>query len=205
MTPDLKHPLLNTWENILAHLDRVCESDNEQTQIQLLIELLINLRLIGTDSAIPDMRIQKSDIDDIYRQVEKKTRSMLSSVKAPSAKFIYYAREVIKKFPVRQDAEEMIERIRSDAEAFEESRTEDDPLRGFAGDLRKEVHRRLSPRIITHYLNPYIELAVHRNPEPMVNAGYVALPYTFSPDDEDEQFIDLAIDLLKRLQFLWDY
>jgi len=67
------------------------------------------------------------------------------------------------------------------------------------------VHRRLSPRIITHYLNPYIELAVHRNPEPMVNAGYVALPYTFSPDDEDEQFIDLAIDLLKRLQFLWDY
>jgi 3-phosphoglycerate kinase/phosphohistidine swiveling domain-containing protein len=205
MTPDLKHPLLNTWENILAHLDRVCESDNEKTQIQLLIELLINLRLIGTDSAIPDMRIQKSDIDDIYRQVEKKTRSMLSSVKAPSAKFIYYAREVIKKFPVRQDAEEMIERIRSDAEAFEESRTEDDPLRGFAGDLRKEVHRRLSPRIITHYLNPYIELAVHRNPEPMVNAGYVALPYTFSPDDEDEQFIDLAIDLLKRLQFLWDY
>jgi len=54
---------------------------------------------------------------------------MLSSVKAPSAKFIYYARRGDKKFPVRQDAEEMIERIRSDAEAFEESRTEEDPLR----------------------------------------------------------------------------
>ncbi len=205
MTPDPKSSLLNTWENILAHLDRVRESDSEQAQIQLLIELLINLRLIGTDSAIPDMRIQKSNMEDIYGQVEKSTRSMLSGVRNPSSKFIYYAREVIKKFPVRQDAEEMIERIRSDAEAFEEGRPEDDPLRGFAGDLRKEVHRRLSPRIITHYLNPYIELAVHRNPEPMVNAGYVALPYTFSPDDEDEQFIDLATDLLGRLKFLWDY
>ncbi len=205
VTPDPKHSLLNTWENILAHLDRVRESDNEEVQIQLLIELLINLRLIGTDSSIPDMRIQKSNIEDIYSEVENKTHNMLSSVRNPSSKFIYYAREVIKKFPVRQDAEEMIERIRSDAEAFEENRTEDDPLRGFASDLRKEVHRRLSPRIITHFLNPYIELAAHKNPEPIINAGYVALAYTFSPDDEDEQFIDLATDLQKRLQFLWDY
>ena len=80
MTPDPKHSLLNTWENILAHLDRVRESDNEEVQIQLLIELLINLRLIGTDSSIPDMRIQKSNIEDIYSEVENKTRSMLSSV-----------------------------------------------------------------------------------------------------------------------------
>lgn len=99
----------------------------------------------------------------------------------------------------------MIERIRSDAENLRKNRTEDDPLRGFASDLRKEVHRRLSPRIITHFLNPYIELAAHKNPEPIINAGYVALPYTFSPDDENEQFVDLATDLQKRLQFLWDY
>jgi 3-phosphoglycerate kinase/phosphohistidine swiveling domain-containing protein len=201
----MKYSLLNTWENILAHLDRVRESDCEQTQIQLLIELLINLRLIGTDSAFPDMRIQKGNIEDICGDVEQRTRTMLASIRNPSAKFIYYAREVIKKFPVRQNAEEMIERIRSDAEAFEENRPEDDPVRGFAGDLRKEVHRRLSPRIITNYLDPYIELAVHRNPEPMVHAGYVALPYTFSPENEDQQFIDLATDLLMRLKFLWDY
>lgn len=197
--------LLNTWDSILAHLDKVRLSSSEQERIQLLIELLINLRLIGTDTAIPDMRVQKSDIEDTQREVESATRAMLSAVRYPSALFIYYAREVIKKFPVRQDAEEMIERIRTDAEAFEEDRTEDDPLKGFAGDLRKEVHRRLSPRIITKYLEPYVELAVRGNPDPIVASGYVALPYAFSAAAEDRHFIDLASDLLSRLRFLWDY
>ena len=196
---------LNTWDSILAQLERVRRTSGEGERVQLLIELLINLRLIGTDSSIPDMRIQKGNAEDTRAEVELAMRNMLSSVRDPSAKFIYYAREVIKKFPIRQDAEEMIERIRADAEAFEEERTEDDPLKGFAGDMRKEVHRRLSPRIISKYLEPYVELAVRGNPDPIAAAGYVALPYAFSAADEDRHFIDLATDLLARLKFLWDY
>lgn len=196
---------LNTWDSILAQLALVRDTQDEESKIPLLMELLINLRLLGQDERIPDLRTKKADMEIIYADVEKTTREALDSCKSPSSKLIYYAREVLKKLPVRQGAEEMIEMIRATAEAFEEERSEDDPLRGFAGDLRKEVHRRLSPRIIKSYLEPYLELVRNGNTEPIVKAGYVALPMMFSPDEESEHFIDLAIELKERLSYLWDY
>lgn len=196
---------LNTWESIISHLRLVRSVSGETERIKLLIELLINLRLLGQDECVPDMRQKKGDIETLYADIEREAREMLAAVSQPSANFIYYAREVLKKLPLRQDAEEMIEQIRATAEAFEEERSEDDPLLGFAGDLRKEVHRRLSPRIIHGYLLPYLQLAKHGNPEPMVKAGYVALPRLFSAENEGNHFIELAEDLLERLNYLWDY
>ncbi|TXT50285.1 MAG: pyruvate orthophosphate dikinase [Spirochaetes bacterium] len=195
----------NTWEAIQAQLEKIRLCETEEGKIESLIELLVHLRLLGQDPCILDQRNAKGDIETLYAQIEAGTRAMLDAVRNPQDRFIYYAREVIKKLPVRQGAEEMIERIRADAEAFEESRTEEDPLRCFAGDLRKEVHRRLSPRIIMAFLEPYIALAVRGDPEPMVKAGYVALPARFDPAEEASYFIDLAQDLLKRLSYLWDY
>lgn len=170
-----------------------------------MIELLINLRMLGQDSCIPDRREKKSDIETLYDEIGTTTREMLDAVTEPSSTFIYYAREILKKLPIRQGAEEIIEEIRAAAEEFEEARTEDDPLRGFAGDLRKEVHRRLSPKIIGAYVVPYLELAQRGNPAPMVEAGYVALPHFFSAEDEDRHFIELAQELLERLNYLWNY
>jgi 3-phosphoglycerate kinase/phosphohistidine swiveling domain-containing protein len=198
------HVRLNTWEGIIAQLRLVRECPNEEERIELLIELLINLRLLGQDECIPDQRGKKDDIEKIHAEIERETRLTLESVPEPSDILIYYTREVIKKLPVRQDSEEMIEQIRAEAEEFEEARCEDDPMRGFAGDLRKEVHRRLSPRIIGSYIVPYLEL-VKGNPDPIMKAGYVALPSRFSLDDESQDFIDLAQDLLTRLNYLWDY
>ncbi len=196
---------LNTWESILAQLKAVRDSEDEEVKISLLMGLLINLRLLGQDDRIPDLRIKKSDMETIYAEIEGTTRQALDSCSNPSSKLIYYAREVLKKLPVRQGAEEMIEQIRATAEAFEEERTEDDPMLGFAGDLRKEVHRRLSPRIIKSYLEPYLELVGNKNTEPMIKAGYVALPRLFNPTEEPERFVDLAIELKARLTYLWDY
>ena len=196
---------LNTWEGILAQLQAVRESDCEEGRIALLIELLVNLRLIGQDVCIPDLRQKKDNIETLYAELEDQTRLAFNSVPRPSAQFFYYAREVIKKLPVRQGAEDMIEQIRASAEAFEESRREDDPLKGFAGDLRKEVHRRLSPRIIGNFLEPYLELVLNGNPAPIMRAGYVALPGRFSVKDESPAFIGLAQGLLERLNYLWDY
>ena len=170
-----------------------------------MIELLINLRMLGQDSCIPDRRERKSDIEALYDEIGGTAREMLDAVPEPSSTFIYYAREILKKLPIRQGAEEIIEEIRAAAEEFEEARTEDDPLRGFAGDLRKEVHRRLSPKIIGAYVIPYLELALRGNPAPMVEAGYVALPHFFSAEDEDRHFIELAQELLERLNYLWNY
>ena len=196
---------LNTWESIIGQLRLVRACPDEEGRIQLLMELLINLRLLGQDSSIPDLRIKKGDIENIYAEIEHETRLMLEAFPLPSDSFIYFAREVLKKLPVRQGAEEMIEQIRATAEAFEEDRSEDDPLRGFAGDLRKEVHRRLSPRIIHDYLKPYLKLVVEGNPEPIVKAGYVALPALLAIENEGAHFIDLAISLLERMSYLWDY
>lgn len=170
-----------------------------------MIELLINLRMLGQDPCIPDRREKKGDIEALYDEIGGTARAMMDAVPDPSSAFIYYAREVLKKLPIRQGAEEIIEEIRAAAEEFEEARTEDDPLRGFAGDLRKEVHRRLSPKIISAYVVPYLELALRGNPAPMVEAGYVALPHFFSAEDEDGHFIELAQELLERLNYLWNY
>ncbi|PKL07123.1 MAG: phosphoglycerate kinase [Spirochaetae bacterium HGW-Spirochaetae-9] len=196
---------LNTWESIIGQLRLVRSCPDEEGRIQLLMELLINLRLLGQDSSIPDLRVKKGDIESIYAEIEHETRMMLESFPLPSDSFIYFAREVLKKLPVRQGAEEMIEQIRATAEAFEEDRSEDDPLRGFAGDLRKEVHRRLSPKIIHDYLEPYLKLVVEGKPEPIVKAGYVALPALLAKDAEGSHFIDLASSLLERMRYLWDY
>lgn len=186
-------------------LREVAATAGEGQRIQLMIELLINLRMLGQDPCIPDRREKKGDIETLYDEIAGTARAMLDAVPDPSSTFIYYAREVLKKLPVRQGAEEIIEEIRAAAEEFEEARIEDDPLRGFAGDLRKEVHRRLSPRIIGAYVIPYLELALHGNPAPMVEAGYVALPRFFSAEDEDGHFIELAQELLERLNYLWNY
>jgi 3-phosphoglycerate kinase/phosphohistidine swiveling domain-containing protein len=196
---------LNTWEGILAQLQAIRESASEDGRIALLVELLVNLRLIGQDDCIPDLRLEKDDIEALYARLESETRLTFNAISQPSARLIYYAREVIKKLPVRQDAEDMIEQIRASAEAFEESRRSDDPLKGFAGDLRKEVHRRLSPRIIGNFLEPYLELVINGNPGPVMQAGYVALPGRFSAKDESPAFVALAQELLERLNYLWDY
>ena len=196
---------LNTWEGILAQLQAIRETGGEDARIELLVELLVNLRLIGQDDCIPDLRQEKDGIEALYARLESETRLTFNSVARPSAQLIYYAREVIKKLPVRQDAEDMIEQIRASAESFEESRCGDDPLKGFAGDLRKEVHRRLSPRIIGSFLEPYLELVIKGNPAPIMQAGYVALPGRFSAKDESPVFIGLAQELLERLNYLWDY
>lgn len=196
---------LNTWDSIIEHLGKVRDAAGEKEKIPLLIELLINMRLLGQDSCIPDLRQKKGDVETIYASIEAATKDMLAGTRQASANYIYYLREVVKKLPVRQGAEEIIEQIRASAEAFEESRSEEDPLRGFAGDMRKEVHRRLSPRIIQSFLEPYLALVLDENPEPIVKAGYVALPHFFDPGEEDALFIDLAKDLVEKLGYLWDY
>ncbi|GAB1431851.1 hypothetical protein MASR2M29_04760 [Spirochaetota bacterium] len=195
---------LDNWERITGQLDMVSHAASEDEALDLLIELLLNLRLLGQDESIVDARTRSGDIEKTHSNLEKATRNALDSIKNPSPRFIYFAREVVKKLPVRGDSEDMIEQIRMLAEAFEEERSEDDPLRGFAGDLRKEVHRRLSPRIMGAYLKPYLAL-VNGNPGPVMKAGYVALPSRFDIDDEDPAFIDLANELLERLSYLWDY
>ena len=196
---------LDTWEAVLEQLGRVRDAADEAEKIELLVELIVNLRLLGQDQAIPDRRTRSGDMESIYADLERATRAMLDSAVSPSSRFIYYAREVVKKLPIKQDAEDMIEQIRMAAEAFEEERDEDDPMRGFAGDLRKEVHRRLSPRIIHAYLEPYLALVERGDPEPMIRAGYVALPGRVDLADERGSFADLARDLKERLDYLWDY
>lgn len=196
---------LNTWESIEAELNRIRECGDDTTRTALATGLLVHLRLLGQDEGIPDLRIRSGNIEEIYAGLERGTRNALDSVRNPSDRFIYYIREVLKKLPVRQDAESVIERIRAEAERFEESRGEDDPLRGFAADLRKEVHRRLSPRILGIYLDPYLALIDLKDPGPMAKAGYIAAAAKFNPEDEDPDLIQLARDLRETLAFLWDY
>ncbi len=196
---------LDTWERIMDRLALVADAKGEPEAVDILVELLVNLRLLGQDEAITDARTRSGDIEKTYAELERVTRSALDSIRDPSPRVIYFTREIIKRLPVRRDSEDMIEQIRMAAEAFEEERCEDDPLRGFAGDLRKEVHRRLSPRIIGAYLEPYLALVERGDPAPIVKAGYVALPSRFDPDEESRSFVDLAKDLMERLTYLWDY
>ena len=196
---------LNTWDAILEHLRLIRTRRDGRERADLLVELLVHLRLLGQDESIPDLRIRPGDIETLHAQVEEETRRTLNAEPSPSPDFVYYAREVVKKLPVRQDSEEMIERIRAEAESFEESRCEDDPFRSFAGDLRKEVHRRLSPRIITRYLDPYLSLMEEGDRAPLRDSGYVALAALADPSEESSEFVDLARDLRDRLEYLWDY
>lgn len=88
---------LNTWESIITQLTLVRDSKEEYDKIPLLMELLINLRLLGQDDRIPDLRVKKSDMETIYAEIESATRQALDSCINPSSKLIYYAREVDRK------------------------------------------------------------------------------------------------------------
>jgi phosphoglycerate kinase len=196
---------LNTWERIMAQLAASREEPDQEKKIDLLVELLVNIRLLDKEERVPDARDAKGDIEAIHKRLLEETVLTLDSVKNPSDEYIYYARELLKKLPVRGGGGALIDDIRSAAEYFEEGRDGDDPLLPFAGDLRKEVHRKLSPRILTRYVEPYLALIRDKNPDPLFKAGYMALATTFNPASEDPRFIELAEEMEEKLSYLWDY
>jgi phosphoglycerate kinase len=196
---------LNTWERIKAQLAASREEPDQEKKIDLLVELLVNLRLLDKEERVPDAREAKGDIDAIHKDLLEETKRTLDAMRDPSDEYLYYARELLKKLPVRGGDGALIDDIRSAAEYFEEGRDGDDPLLSFAGDLRKEVHRKLSPRILTRYVGPYLALIRDRDPDPLFKAGYMALATTFDPAAEDPRFIELAEEMEEKLSYLWDY
>ncbi len=196
---------LNTWERITAQLAASREEPDQEKKIDLLVELLVNIRLLDKEERIPDARDVKKDIDSLQAALLEETVRTLDAMRGPSDAYIYYARELLKKLPVRGGDGALIDDIRSAAEYFEEGRDGADPLLSFAGDLRKEVHRKLSPRILTRYVEPYLALIRDRDPDPLFKAGYMALATTFDPSSEDPRFIELAEEMREKLSYLWDY
>ncbi len=196
---------LNTWESITAQLAASRAEPEQEKKIDLLVELLVNVRLIDKEERIPDARDAKGDIEKLHASLLEETRLALDAMRDPSDEYIYYARELLKKLPVRGGGGALIDDIRGAAEYFEEGRDGDDPMRSFAGDLRKEVHRKLSPRILTRYVGPYLSLIRDKNPDPLFKAGYMALATTFNPASEDPRFIELAEEMEQKLSYLWDY
>lgn len=196
---------LNTWERITAQLAAAREEPDQEKKIDLLVELLVNIRLLDKEERIPDARDAKGDIDALHKTLLEETARTLDAMRDPSDEYLYYARELLKKLPVRGGGGALIDDIRSAAEYFEEGRDGDDPMLSFAGDLRKEVHRKLSPRILTRYVGPYLELIRDKNPDPLFKAGYMALATTFNPASEDPRFIELAEEMEEKLSYLWDY
>ncbi len=196
---------LNTWERIMAQLGAARGEPDQEKKIDLLVELLVNIRLLDKEERVPDARDAKGDIDALHRRLLEETKRTLDDMRGPSDEYIYYARELLKKLPVRGGGGALIDDIRSAAEYFEEGRDGDDPVLSFAGDLRKEVHRKLSPRILTRYVRPYLEFIRNKNPDPLFKAGYMALATSFNPDSEDPRFIELAEEMEEKLSYLWDY
>lgn len=195
---------LNTWEAIAAQIKAIRNEKDPENQITLLTEAIVNLLLLDREKSLPDKRDEKGNIEDFYALLLKETSLMLESVHSPSQEFIYYVRELIKKLPLRDGGEDLIGDLRSAAEQFDESREEEDPLRGFAADLRKEVHRKLSSRIISKYIIPYFEL-LKGNRQPMIRAGYAAAAMHFKREDEDESYVELGQEMRDKLNYLWDY
>ena len=196
---------LNTWGALAEQLKAIREETDVRQQIALMNEAVVNLRLLDDKSHIlPDKRDEKGNIDEFYDMIYKEAELTLNSVRNPSLEFTYYARELLKKLPIRDGGADIIGDLRSAAEQFDESREEDDPLRGFAADLRKEVHRKLSSRIMSKYIEPYFAL-LSGNKTPMTRAGYAAASKRFNKDDEDQLFIDLATEMREKLGYLWDY
>lgn len=196
---------LNTWGALAEQLRAIREETDVRQQIALMNEAVVNLRLLDDKSHIlPDKRDEKGNIDEFYDMIYKEAELTLNSVRNPSLEFTYYARELLKKLPIRDGGADIIGDLRSAAEQFDESREEDDPLRGFAADLRKEVHRKLSSRIMSKYIEPYFAL-LSGNKTPMTRAGYAAASMRFNKDDEDQLFIDLATEMREKLGYLWDY
>lgn len=196
---------LNTWEKIIGHIVAARQEKDQQKQIELIIELLVNIRLLDKEEKIKDARDFKENIETIYRRVLDETVQTVNSMESATNEYIYYFRELLKKLPIRSGGNDLIEDIRSAAEFFEEGRDGDDPMLSFAGDLRKEVHRKLSPTILTKYLKPYFEFIKNRNSGPIAQSGYMALASKFDPSEEDPQFIKLAEEMNEKLSYLWDY
>ncbi len=196
---------LNTWKKII---DKMAESRQEpdvDKKIDMIIAILVNIRLLGKEEKIQDNRDLKEHIDTIYQRIFSEILRTLNSVQSPSNEYIYYFREVLKKMPIRSSGSDLIGDIRSAAEFFEEGRNGDDPLYSFAGDLRKEVHRKLSPRIIEKFLRPYLEMVRNQNTDLIAKAGYMALASRINPAAEDPKFIKLAEEMHEKLNYLWDY
>ncbi len=203
---DCRKVPLNNWDVIIGRIAALREERNSEKKIDLLIELFVNVRLLDKEDRIFDARTAKSDMEVIHKRLLDETRQTLDAEENPSSEYIYYFRELLKKLPIRNSSGgDIIGDIRSAAEHFEEGRDSDDPMRSFAGDLRKEVHRKLSPRILSRYIRPYLELILHNNREPLSKAGYMALAAGFDPHSEPEEFIKLAQEMESKLSYLWDY
>ncbi|NCB37619.1 MAG: phosphoglycerate kinase [Erysipelotrichia bacterium] len=196
---------LNTWDKIIDKLIASREEPDIGKKIDIIIAVLVNIRLLDKEDKIHDSRDLKENIETIYKHIYDETRLTLNTMQAPSNEYIYYFREVLKKLPIRSGGGDLIGDIRSAAEYFEEGRNSNDPVGSFAGDLRKEVHRKLSPRILSKYLTPYLELIKNNNAEPITQAGYMALAGRFDPKKEDPKFIALAEEMNEKLSYLWDY
>lgn len=196
---------LNTWEQIIGKIAALRDETEIEKQLAIITAVLVNIRLLDKEDKIYDRRDLKENIDTIYQRVLEETKKTLNNKTEPSNEYIYYFRELLKKLPIRSGGIDLIGDIRSAAEYFEEGRNGDDPLMSFAGDLRKEVHRKLSPRILEKYIKPYLQLVKHNNGEAMFNAGYMAVASRFDAGTEDSRFIELAEELEEKLSYLWDY
>lgn len=196
---------LDTWERILARMADARREPSPEGQIRILMEIMISLRLLGQEEGFADRRQDGGNIEDTYRLIQEEVRRSLRAVQHPSGQYVFYFREILKRLPIRQGGHDLIEDIRAAAEEFEERRSSDDPLLPFAGDLRKEVHRRLSPRILASYLIPYLRLVEDGDPQPMVAAGYGAAARTYTPGREDPACLNAARELQEKLGYLWDY
>jgi len=196
---------LNTWDKIIGKIVESRQEPDIEKKIDMLIAVLVNIRLLDKEEKITDNRDIKENIETIYQRLFAETLRTLNTMQSPTNEYIYYCREVLKKLPIRSGGGDLIGDIRSAAEYFEEGRNGSDPMMSFAGDLRKEVHRKLSPRILSKYLKPYLELVKNSNPEPMTQAGYMALVGRFDAKKEDPKFIELAEEMNDKLSYLWDY
>lgn len=197
---------LNTWDKIVDKIKEIRLEHDIEKKISIIIALLVNIRLLDKEEKIYDQRDQKQNIETIYKMVFDETEKTLNSIPDPSNEFIYYFRELLKKLPIRNGrGSDLIGDIRSAAEYFEEGRNSNDPMISFAGDLRKEVHRKLSPRILDKYIVPYLQLIKQNNPDSLSRAGYMSLASRFDAKSEDPKFIELAEELEEKLSYLWDY
>ena len=196
---------LNTWEKILEQIEASRKEPELEKKIDIIIATLVNIRLLDKEEKIHDSRDLKENIETIYQKVYNEILLTLNSMENPTNEYIYYFRELMKKLPIRNGGNDLIGDIRSAAEYFEEGRDSDDQMISFAGDLRKEVHRKLSPKILTKYINPYLELIKNKNSTPMMQAGYMVLAAKFDHEEEDEKFIELAEEMNEKLSYLWDY
>ncbi|HAE40143.1 MAG TPA: hypothetical protein DCG57_16150, partial [Candidatus Riflebacteria bacterium] len=183
---------LNTWDQIIGKIVALREETAMEKKLAMITAVLVNIRLLDKEEKIHDSRDLKENIDTIYQRVLDETKQTLNTMVEPSNEYIYYFREVLKKLPIRSGGGDLIGDIRSAAEYFEESRNGNDPMLSFAGDLRKEVHRKLSPRILEKYIRPYLQLIKNNNSEPIAKAGYMALASRFDAKSEDRKFIELT-------------